>query len=61
MKYCTWKENGKSFIFEDGYIINPYNGDMQYMGEYIFNHGSKVFKDFMTIQEFLVWNTQSKK
>lgn len=32
MKYCTWKENGKSFIFEDGYIINPYNGDMQYMG-----------------------------
>lgn len=34
MKYCTWKENGKSFIFEDGYTINPYNGDMQYMGEY---------------------------
>lgn len=32
MKYCTWKENGKSFIFEDGYTINPYNGDMQYMG-----------------------------
>lgn len=52
MKYCTWKENGKSFIFEDGYTINPYNGDMQYMGENIFNHGSKVFKDFMIIQEF---------
>lgn len=52
MKYCTWKENGKSFIFEDGYIINPYNGDIQYMGNNIFNHGCKVFKDFMTIQEF---------
>lgn len=32
MKYCTWKENGKSFIFEDGYIINPYNGDMNIWG-----------------------------
>lgn len=41
MKYCTWKENGMSFIFEDGYIINPYNGDSSYMGEDIFKAAYK--------------------
>lgn len=53
MKYCTWKENGKSFIFEDGYIIDPYNGDSWYMGEDIFKAVYKEpIKSQIIIQEF---------
>lgn len=53
MKYCTWKENGKSFIFEDGYIIDPYNGDSWYMGEDIFKAAYKEpIKSQIIIQEF---------
>ena len=53
MKYCTWKENGMSFIFEDGYIINPNNGDSSYMGEDVFNAVYKEpIKNQIIIQEF---------
>lgn len=53
MKYCTWKENGMSFIFEDGYIINPNNGDRSYMGEDVFNAVYKEpIKNQIIIQEF---------
>ena len=45
MKYCTWKENGMSFIFEDGYI--------SYMGENVFNAVYKEpIKSQIIIQEF---------
>lgn len=38
MKYCTWKETGKSWIFDEyGFYINPYNGREEcYMGEELF-------------------------
>lgn len=53
MKYCTWKENGMSFIFEDGYIINPYNVDSSYMGEDVFNAvNNEPIKSQIIIQEF---------
>lgn len=47
MKYCTFKENGKSFIYEDGYIYSPYNGEYIYMGDKLFN---VTFPEFMRSQ-----------
>lgn len=42
-----------SFIFEDGYIINPYNGESSYMGEDVFKAVYKEpIKSQIIIQEF---------
>lgn len=36
MKYCTFKETKSSFIYEDGNLFNPVNGDNAYIGEETF-------------------------
>lgn len=38
MKYCTFKDYGNSFIYEDGNLFNPVNGDNAYIGEETFKN-----------------------
>lgn len=38
MKYCTFKETKSSFIYEDGNLFNPVNGDNAYIGEETFKN-----------------------
>ena len=38
MKYCTFKQTGNSFIYGDGYLFNPVNGDNAYIGEETFKN-----------------------
>jgi hypothetical protein len=53
MIYYTWRENGKSYVYEDNYIFNPINGDCWYMSEEIFQAVYREpIKSQIIIQEF---------
>mgnify|MGYP005959164129 FL=1 len=36
MKYCTFKYNKASIVYDDGYLFNPISGACAYIGEEVF-------------------------
>lgn len=36
MKYCTFKDNKASIVYDDGYLFNPISGACAYIGEEVF-------------------------
>ena len=53
MIYYTWRENGKSYVYEDNYIFDPINGDCWYMSEELFQVSYREpIKSQIIIQEF---------
>lgn len=53
MKYCTFKQTGNSFIYEDGYLFNPVNGDNAYIGEEVFKMTFlNAWRKHIVIKEF---------
>lgn len=51
MKYCTPKDYGKSFIYEDGYLFNPVNGNNDYIGEEAFKKYIRLLRKYLVIRD----------
>lgn len=53
MKYCTFKETGNSFIYEDDYLFNPVNGGNAYIGEEAFNDTciNGLLREYLVIRD----------
>lgn len=53
MKYCTFKDNKASIVYDDGYLFNPISGACAYIGEEVFKITFlNAWKKHLVIKEY---------